>query len=88
MGGEEFSEKYREQLEIDLEDQFMNFKSHNESKNILNSFGTPIAYLLIWAAMFFLTNIFDLIGWESMGNLCRLIMYLAFITPFVWGYTR
>ncbi|KAJ8956583.1 hypothetical protein NQ317_012853 [Molorchus minor] len=37
MGGDEFSQTCKEQLEKDIEDTFIQFKAHNESKNIFKS---------------------------------------------------
>ncbi len=34
MGGVEFSQRYREQLETELDEVYTNFGKHNESKNI------------------------------------------------------
>ena len=42
MGGEEFSAKYRDQLEEELSQSYENYKSHNESKNIFKAANTPI----------------------------------------------
>ncbi|KAJ8958691.1 hypothetical protein NQ318_016418 [Aromia moschata] len=45
MGGEEFSRTYKEQLEMDIEETFIQFKAHNESKNIFKSARTPAVFL-------------------------------------------
>ena len=42
MGGEEFSLKYREKLEAEINEAFDNFKLCNDNKNIFKAANTPI----------------------------------------------
>ena len=42
MGGEEFSLKYREKLETEINEAFENFKLCNDNKNIFKAANTPI----------------------------------------------
>ena len=42
MGGEEFSLKYREKLEVEIMEAFDNFRILNENKNIFKAANTPI----------------------------------------------
>lgn len=88
MGGEEFSLTYKEQLEKDIEETFMQFKAHNESKNIFKSARTPAVFFAIAVLFYILSGIFAFIGLYSLSNLCNLVMAVAFITLGTWAYIR
>lgn len=88
MGGEEFSQKYLEQLDIDLEDTYNNYKAHNESKNIFKAARTPAVLFAIAIVMYVLSGIFGAIGIYSFANFCNLIMGLSLFTLTLWAYIR
>ncbi|XP_055380890.1 atlastin [Condylostylus longicornis] len=88
MGGDEFSEKYRETLENDLEESFQTFKTHNESKNIFKAARTPAVYFSIAIVMYILSGIFGLFGLYTFANFCNLIMGVALLTLALWCYIR
>lgn len=88
MGGEEFSQKYLEQLDLDLEDQYNSFKAHNESKNIFKAARTPAVFFAIAIAMYVLSGIFGLFGMYTFANFSNLLMGIALITLTLWAYIR
>uniref|UniRef100_A0A182YAR7 Uncharacterized protein n=1 Tax=Anopheles stephensi TaxID=30069 RepID=A0A182YAR7_ANOST len=88
MGGEEFSEKYREKLEQDLDESFVTFRAHNESKNIFKAARTPAVYFVIAMVMYILSGIFGLVGLYTFANFANLIMGIALITLGTWAYIR
>lgn len=88
MGGEEFSQKYLEQLDIDLEDEFTKFKAHNESKNIFKAARTPAVFFAIAIVMYILSGVFGLFGVYTFANFCNLIMGIALLTLTLWAYIR
>lgn len=88
MGGEEFSQKYLEQLDIDLEDEFTKFKAHNESKNIFKAARTPAVFFAIAIVMYILSGVFGLFGIYTFANFCNLIMGIALLTLTLWAYIR
>lgn len=88
MGGEEFSERYREQLDLDLDDAFVNFKAHNESKNIFKAARTPAVFFATAVIMYILSGIFGLVGLYTFANFCNLIMGISLLTLALWAYIR
>uniref|UniRef100_A0AAG5CQ62 GB1/RHD3-type G domain-containing protein n=1 Tax=Anopheles atroparvus TaxID=41427 RepID=A0AAG5CQ62_ANOAO len=88
MGGEEFSEKYREKLEQDLDESFVTFRAHNESKNIFKAARTPAVYFAIAIVMYILSGIFGLVGLYTFANFANLIMGVALLTLATWAYIR
>lgn len=88
MGGEEFSQKYLEQLDTDLEEQFECFKAHNESKNIFKAARTPAVFFMIAIIMYVLSGLFGLLGMYTFANFSNLCMGIALLTLAVWAYIR
>lgn len=88
MGGEEFSERYRDKLEQDLEETFGNFKSHNESKNIFKAARTPAVFFGIAVLMYMLSGIFGLFGIYTLANSSNLLMGISLLTLALWAYIR
>jgi len=88
MGGEEFSETYRDQLMVDLDEAYENFRSHNESKNIFKAARTPAVYLTIVVTAYILSGIFGLLGAYTFANFFNLIMGVALLTLALWAYIR
>ncbi|XP_022209542.2 atlastin [Drosophila obscura] len=88
MGGEEFTEKFRLQLEEDLEEVFVNYKAHNESKNIFKAARTPAVYFACAVIMYILSGIFGLVGLYTFANFCNLVMGVALLTLALWAYIR
>lgn len=88
MGGEEFSERYREKLEQDLDDSFSSFRSHNESKNIFKAARTPAVFFALAIIMYILSGIFGLFGIYTLANSANLVMGAALLTLAMWAYIR
>lgn len=88
MGGEEFSQRYLEQLQTDIDEQFNNFKSHNESKNIFKAARTPAVFFAIAMALYILSGAFGIFGLYTFANFCNLLMGAALILLATWSYIR
>ncbi|GJQ66246.1 putative GTPase [Trypoxylus dichotomus] len=88
MGGDEFSEKYKEQLEKDLEETFEQFKSHNESKNIFKAARTPAVFFALAVLCYVLSGVFGLFGAYPIANTFNIIMGIALLTLGLWAYIR
>ncbi|XP_037025907.1 atlastin isoform X4 [Bradysia coprophila] len=86
MGGEEFSQKYLEQLEIDLEENYNSFKAYNESKNIFKSARTPAVFFAIAVVMYISSGLFGLFGLYTFANFCNLVMGIALLTLVMSAY--
>jgi len=88
MGGEEFSHKYRDQLIKELEDSFLQYKAHNDSKNIFKAANTPITLFSIWAILYIISQFCSLIMLSPVSNLCNLLMWGIVITGATWAYVK
>lgn len=88
MGGEKFSEKYREKLDTDLDEIYERMKTTNESKNIFKSARTPAVFGAIAICLYILSGIFGLVGLYTFANFCNLIMGISLLTLALWAYIR
>jgi len=88
MGGADFSEKYKEQLDHEIEEQFAHFRTQNESKNIFKAFKTPATLFVVAVFFYFVSGFLGLLGLYPLANLANLIMGLAIITLCTWAYIR
>ena len=88
MGGEEFSAKYREQLEKEVADTFEHYKLHNESKNIFKAANTPITLGAIAMIFYILSQLFSIFGLYPIANILNLLMLGAVLLLSTWGYIR
>ncbi|TMW48683.1 hypothetical protein DOY81_006226 [Sarcophaga bullata] len=88
MGGEDFTEKFRQQLDSDLEEIFTTYKAHNESKNIFKAARTPAVYFALAVVFYILSGIFGLLGMYTFANFANLIMGISLLTLALWAYIR
>jgi atlastin len=72
----------------DLEDSFLQFKAHNESKNIFKAARTPAVFFVIAVTFYILSGILGLVGLYALANLCNLFMGTALLTLGLWAYVR
>lgn len=67
---------------------FVQFKLHNESKNIFKAARTP-AVLFSLAVIFYLASgVFGLFGIYFLSNVCNLAMGMSFLALGTWAYIR
>ncbi|KAL7021389.1 hypothetical protein ACKWTF_011856 [Chironomus riparius] len=88
MGGEEFSEIYKQQLVDFVEDAFINYKEQNESKNIFKAAQTPGVFLAVALITYIMSGIFALLALETFCNFMTLIMAINIIALCIWSYIR
>ncbi|XP_073996880.1 atlastin-like [Rhodnius prolixus] len=88
MGSNELTEAYCVQLNNDIEQMYLHFKSHNESKNIFKAARTPAVFMTLAIVTYVLSNFMALISFNTLASFCSLITTLAIITLLTWFYTR
>lgn len=88
MGGDEFSLIYKEKLEQDLDEQFGQFKAHNESKNIFKAARTPAVFFALAVMFYVASGISGLVGAYAIANMFNLAMGVSLLTLVVWAYVR
>ncbi|XP_043931062.1 atlastin-3 [Protopterus annectens] len=88
MGGKEFSQRYQDELEIEIVEMHANFSKHNESKNIFSTFRTPATLFAVIVAMYMISGLTGFIGLDIVAQLCNCIIGLLLIALLTWGYVR
>ncbi|CAG2117727.1 unnamed protein product, partial [Medioppia subpectinata] len=73
MGGREFSESYREQLVMELDQTFEHFEAQNKSKNMFNIFGTPMVLLVACVVLFIVSRFCEILGLSPIANLAFIV---------------
>lgn len=88
MGGTEYSKRYQEQLETELDDVYKNFIKHNESKNIFYAARTPATLFAVMFATYVVSTVTGFIGLSTIAALASLLMGVALLTLCTWAYIR
>lgn len=88
MGGVEFSKQYLEQLEVEIDEQYENFKKYNDGKNIFSSVRTSVVLFTVMIFCYVMFGVFGIVGIESFVNLLNLVLGFFFIFLVMWIYVR
>ncbi|KAM9601037.1 atlastin-2 isoform 5-T7 [Trichechus inunguis] len=88
MGGDEFSRRYQDQLESEIEETYANLIKHNDGKNIFYAARTPATLFAVMFAMYIISGLTGFIGLNSIAVLCNLVMGLALISLCTWAYVK
>ncbi|XP_045453223.1 atlastin-like [Melitaea cinxia] len=88
MGGDEFSASYRQKLRKELDEQFEQYRRHNDSKNVLRRLGTALVLLALTFAAWMLVVISDILDFTVLSLLASLLAYGAIALLLFWAYSR
>uniref|UniRef100_A0AAY4EVD0 GB1/RHD3-type G domain-containing protein n=1 Tax=Denticeps clupeoides TaxID=299321 RepID=A0AAY4EVD0_9TELE len=88
MGGTEFSQRYQEQLEAELDELHANFLKHNDSKNIFYAARTPATLFAVMFVAYMVSTITGFIGISIIAALANLVMGVSLMSLCVWAYVR
>ncbi|KAG9481149.1 hypothetical protein GDO78_010416 [Eleutherodactylus coqui] len=88
MGGEEFSRRYLQQLENEIDELYVQYIKHNDSKNIFHAARTPATLFVVIFITYVLAAVTGFIGLDIIASLCNMIMGLTLITLCTWAYIR
>ncbi|KAK7902056.1 hypothetical protein WMY93_018825 [Mugilogobius chulae] len=88
MGGEEFCQKYQNQLESELDESFVNFSKHNDGKNIFYAARTPATLFAVMFVTYIVSGITGFIGLSTLAAMANMIMGLALLALCAWAYVK
>lgn len=88
MGGEEFSRRYLQQLEAEIDELYIQYIKHNDSKNIFHAARTPATLFVVIFITYVIAGVTGFIGLDIIASLCNMIMGLTLITLCTWAYIR
>lgn len=66
----------------------MQFKSHNESKNIFKAARTPAVFFALAVICYITSGIFGLVGAYTVSNGLNIAMGVSLLTLGLWAYIR
>ncbi|KAK0140134.1 Atlastin-3 [Merluccius polli] len=88
MGGAEFCERYRNQLEIELQEMWQSFSKHNESKNVFSAFRTPAVLFVLVCLLYVLSGLLLFVGLSTIAFACDCVVGLAMVAMLSWAFIR
>ncbi|XP_059373140.1 atlastin-1-like [Carassius carassius] len=88
MGGEEFSRRYLQQLEAEIDELFVQYIKHNDSKNIFHAARTPATLFVVIFVMYVAAGITGFVGVDIIASICNMVLGFALITLCTWAYIR
>ncbi|XP_076014874.1 atlastin-2-like [Genypterus blacodes] len=88
MGGEEFCQRYQNQLEAELDEAYANFSKHNDGKNIFYAARTPATLFAVMFVTYLVSGVTGFIGLSTLAALANLVMGLALMSLCAWAYVK
>lgn len=88
MGGEEFCQRYQNQLELELDEAYTNFSKHNDGKNIFYAARTPATLFAVMFVTYVVSGVTGFIGLSTLAALANLIMGVALLSLCAWAYVK
>lgn len=88
MGGEEYSQEYREKLNNEIEEAYNQFKANNEAKNVFKAANAPITLFLIWGVLYIVAQVAALLMLYPVITVTNWLMWLLFAIGVTWGYVK
>ncbi|KAF7651532.1 hypothetical protein LDENG_00109080 [Lucifuga dentata] len=88
MGGQEFCDRYQQQLESELEEMWLSYSKHNESKNLFSAFRTPAVLFVLVCFLYVLSSVLFFIGLSTFALVCDCVMGLVMMAMLTWAFIR
>uniref|UniRef100_A0A3Q3IAL7 GB1/RHD3-type G domain-containing protein n=1 Tax=Monopterus albus TaxID=43700 RepID=A0A3Q3IAL7_MONAL len=88
MGGEEFCQRYQNQLESELDEAYTNFSKHNDGKNIFYAARTPATLFAVMFVTYVVSGVTGFIGLSTLAALANMVMGMALLSLCTWAYVR
>ncbi|XP_040905614.1 atlastin-2 isoform X1 [Toxotes jaculatrix] len=88
MGGDEFCQRYQNQLESELDEAYTNFSKHNDGKNIFYAARTPATLFAVMFVTYVVSGVTGFIGLSTLAVLANLVMGVALLTLCAWAYVK
>ncbi|KAM7408463.1 hypothetical protein PAMA_002269 [Pampus argenteus] len=88
MGGDEFCQRYQNQLESELDETYTNFSKHNDGKNIFYAARTPATLFAVMFVTYVVSGVTGFIGLSTIAVLANLVMGVALLSLCAWAYVK
>uniref|UniRef100_A0A8C7X226 Atlastin GTPase 2 n=1 Tax=Oryzias sinensis TaxID=183150 RepID=A0A8C7X226_9TELE len=88
MGGEEFCQRYQNQLESELDETYSSFTKHNDGKNLFYAARTPATLFAVMFVTYVVSGVTGFIGLSTFATLANLVMGVALLSLCAWAYVK
>ncbi|XP_076015750.1 atlastin-3-like [Genypterus blacodes] len=88
MGGQEFCDRYQEQLETELGQMWQSYLKHNESKNLFSAFRTPAVLFVLVCFLYIVSGVLFFVGLTTFALVCDCAMGVAMLSMLTWAFIR
>uniref|UniRef100_A0A4W6ETL5 Atlastin 3 n=1 Tax=Lates calcarifer TaxID=8187 RepID=A0A4W6ETL5_LATCA len=88
MGGQEFCDRYQTQLEKELEEMWVSFSKHNESKNLFSAFRTPAVLFVLVCLLYVLSGVLLFVGLSTFALVCDCTLGVVMMAMLTWAFIR
>ncbi|XP_053189129.1 atlastin-2-like isoform X2 [Scomber japonicus] len=88
MGGDEFCQRYQNQLETELDETYTNFSKHNDGKNIFYAARTPATLFAVMFVTYVVSGVTGFIGLSTLAVLANMVMGVALLALCAWAYVK
>jgi atlastin len=88
MGGVTLSDKYQTELENEIEDLFLNYVKHNDSKNIFAFSRTVTSLIAVMIITYLLSGILEWFWLGSFSFLLNFFFWTCFVLLAAWVYVK
>uniref|UniRef100_A0A3P9M633 Atlastin GTPase 2 n=1 Tax=Oryzias latipes TaxID=8090 RepID=A0A3P9M633_ORYLA len=88
MGGEEFCQRYQNQLESELDEAYSSFTKHNDGKNLFYAARTPATLFAVMFVTYVVSGVTGFIGLSTFATLANLVMGVALLSLCAWAYVK
>ncbi|XP_065883232.1 atlastin-2-like [Dysidea avara] len=88
MGGQTFSQKYEEQLSKEIETEYEEFVSMNNSKNIFHAARTPAVLFALMVVFYLISYLVGFIGIQVISSLANYCLGISILLLLAWSYIR
>lgn len=88
MGGDEFCQRYQNQLEAELDEAYANFSKHNDGKNIFYAARTPATLFVVMFVTYIVSGVTGFVGLSTIAALVNLVMGVALLALCAWAYVK
>jgi atlastin len=88
MGGDSLSERYHKELEAEIEELYVNFVKHNESKNIFAFSRTATSLIAVMIISYLLSAVLEWLWLGSFSFLLNFLFWTCFVLLGSWVYVK
>jgi atlastin len=88
MGGDTLSERYHKELETEIDELYVNFVKHNESKNIFAFSRTATSLIAVMVISYILSGVLEWFWLGSFSFLLNFLFWTCFALLGSWVYVK